>query len=89
MPHGKPAGTRCIQLTDDNACAIFGRAERPAVCRQLRPEPAMCGTNARQAMAYLERLERETSPCRALDAGELGTTSVSGETISIRWPGHG
>ncbi|MFZ1391889.1 MAG: YkgJ family cysteine cluster protein [Dokdonella sp.] len=62
MPNGKPAGVRCIQLTHSNACAIFGRAERPAVCRLLRPEPVMCGTNAGEAMAFLERLERQTAP---------------------------
>lgn len=62
MPQGKPAGMRCIQLTDDNACAIFGRPERPLVCRQLRPELVMCGTTAAEAMAFLERLERQTSP---------------------------
>ncbi|SFN29318.1 hypothetical protein SAMN05216289_11233 [Dokdonella immobilis] len=62
MPFGKPAGVRCIQLTDDNACAIFGRPERPEVCRQLRPEPAMCGTRAEQALHYLSRLESLTRP---------------------------
>ncbi|MEP6882638.1 MAG: YkgJ family cysteine cluster protein [Dokdonella sp.] len=62
MPHGKPAGVRCIQLTDTNACAIFGRPERPLVCQQLRPEPAMCGRSAAEAMEFLERLERHTSP---------------------------
>ena len=62
MPNGKPAGVRCIQLTHSNACAIFGQAERPAVCRLLRPEPVMCGTNAGEAMAFLERLERQTAP---------------------------
>ncbi|MEO7936523.1 MAG: YkgJ family cysteine cluster protein [Dokdonella sp.] len=62
MPQGKPAGVRCIQLTEANACAIFGRPERPLVCRQLRPEGAMCGQSAAQAMVYLERLERQTSP---------------------------
>jgi len=32
MPNAKPAGARCVQLDADNACAIFGRPERPAVC---------------------------------------------------------
>ena len=31
MPQGKPAGVRCVQLTDDNRCAIFGQPERPKV----------------------------------------------------------
>lgn len=62
MPNGKPAGVRCIQLTEHNTCAIFGSPERPAVCSQLRPEPAMCGSNAAEALRWLEQLERQTMP---------------------------
>lgn len=62
MPNGKPAGVRCAQLTDDHACAIFGRPERPAVCRSLRPSPAMCGADREQALAALALLERATQP---------------------------
>ncbi|HEV7777994.1 MAG TPA: YkgJ family cysteine cluster protein [Luteibacter sp.] len=61
MPNGKPAGVRCIQLTTDNRCAIFGRPERPKVCASLRPEPEMCGADSVHAMAYLDRLERVTA----------------------------
>ena len=61
MPHGKPAGVRCIQLTTDNRCAIFGHPERPKVCASLRAEPAMCGADSAHAMAYLGRLEAATS----------------------------
>jgi uncharacterized protein len=60
MPAGKPAGARCVQLTDDNRCAIFGRPERPAVCASLRAEPAMCGTDRVHALAWLARLEAAT-----------------------------
>lgn len=60
MPHGKPAGVRCAQLTDDNRCAIFGRPERPAVCAGLRAEVAMCGDSREQAIAYLDALELAT-----------------------------
>ncbi|MBO9661755.1 YkgJ family cysteine cluster protein [Dokdonella sp.] len=62
MPNGKPAGVRCAQLTDDNACAIFGRPERPAVCRNLRPSPTMCGADRAQALATLNALEQATRP---------------------------
>jgi uncharacterized protein len=62
MPHGKPAGVRCIQLDERNRCRIFGRAERPAVCSQLRPSPEMCGADAPAAMHYLTRLELLTQP---------------------------
>jgi uncharacterized protein len=62
MPAGKPAGVRCVQLTATNACAIFGRPERPQVCRQLRPTWAMCGLSQSDALRYLSQLERETAP---------------------------
>jgi len=60
MPDGKPAGVRCVQLTDDLRCAIFGHPERPAVCASLRPTAEMCGSSARDAFAHLSRLERAT-----------------------------
>ena len=60
-PNGKPAGVRCIQLTADNRCAIFGRPERPKVCGGLRPEQEMCGTDNTYAMAWLTQLERMTA----------------------------
>lgn len=62
MPYGKPAGVRCVQLTDDLRCAIFGRPERPRCCGGLRPEPEMCGEDRDEALAWLEWLERETRP---------------------------
>ena len=61
MPGGKPAGVRCVQLTADNRCAIFGRPERPAICARLKPEPAMCGATREQALANIAALERETA----------------------------
>ena len=57
MPGGKPAGVRCVQLTDDNLCKLFGLPERPAVCTSLRPGPEMCGASAVEAMVYLSELE--------------------------------
>jgi Fe-S-cluster containining protein len=62
MAQGKPAGVRCVQLTDDNRCAIFGRPERPAVCSSLRAEVAMCGDNRAHALAWLLALEAATTP---------------------------
>jgi len=62
MPHGKPAGVRCVQLTADHRCRLFGLPERPAVCTALRPGEEMCGTSFAHAMAYLEELERLTAP---------------------------
>ena len=62
MPNGKPAGVRCVQLTDDNRCALFGLPERPAICVRLRPQREMCGETFEQAYAYLVRLEAITDP---------------------------
>ncbi len=60
MPQGKPAGIRCIQLTDENLCRLFGQKERPVVCGSLRPSVEMCGSGAVEAMAFLAWLEKET-----------------------------
>ena len=65
MPQGKPAGVRCIQLTADFRCALFGSELRPAVCASFMPAAAMCGASAREAWEYLSRLERVTSPAAA------------------------
>ena len=62
MPNGKPAGVRCIQLDDRNRCLIFGKPERPAVCRNLRPELAMCGDDATEAMSTISAWEIASSP---------------------------
>lgn len=62
MPHGKPAGVRCVQLLDDDRCAIFGLPERPAFCAGLRPSAEMCGDSREQALHWLGQLERATAP---------------------------
>ncbi len=67
MPGGKPAGVRCVQLTDDNRCRLFGQPDRPEVCVRLRAQPEMCGDSAEHALAYLARLEQLTRP------GKTGT----------------
>jgi hypothetical protein len=62
MPHGKPAGIPCVQLSDDYRCALFGLPSRPAVCQNLRPSPSMCGADRARALAHLGELERLTRP---------------------------
>ena len=62
MPGGKPAGVRCVQLTADNRCRLFGLPERPQVCVNLRPMPEMCGESAEEAIDYLTLLEQLTRP---------------------------
>jgi len=62
MPHGKPAGVRCVQLNAANQCMIFGKSSRPAVCGGLAASAEMCGTSQTQALAFLTRLEQLTQP---------------------------
>jgi len=62
MPLGKPAGVRCIQLDEQDACKLFGSPQRPAVCGQLQPSSEMCGNDRTQALLWLTRLEVATLP---------------------------
>ncbi len=64
MPDGKPAGVRCVQLTDDFRCRLFGLPERPACCVGLRPSEEMCGADRDAALAWLSDLETATTPAR-------------------------
>ncbi|MBK8022954.1 MAG: YkgJ family cysteine cluster protein [Chloroflexi bacterium] len=64
MPNGKPAGVRCVQLTDDNRCKVFGQPDRPDVCNRLRPNEEMCGDSFEHAYGYLIRLEELTAPVK-------------------------
>jgi uncharacterized protein len=61
MPRGKPAGVPCVQLDEALRCRLFGRPERPAVCASLKPDADMCGSSRTQAIAWLDRLERQTA----------------------------
>ena len=62
MPDGNPAGVRCVHLTEDYRCELFGKPERPAVCRELQPSQEMCGESRKEAIRYLVRLECKTMP---------------------------
>ncbi|WP_296228750.1 YkgJ family cysteine cluster protein [uncultured Enterobacter sp.] len=62
MPEGKPANTRCVQLSEANLCMIFGSPLRPKVCSGLQPSADMCGRTRAQAMTYLLELEALTAP---------------------------
>ncbi|HAS1735095.1 YkgJ family cysteine cluster protein [Enterobacter cloacae] len=62
MPEGKPANTRCVQLSETNLCMIFGSPLRPKVCSGLQPSAEMCGNTREQAMSYLLNLEALTAP---------------------------
>jgi hypothetical protein len=60
MPGGKPAGIPCVQLDEELRCRLFGRPERPAVCRQLQPE----------ARATLRTMEWKTAPLGCWSGGK-------------------
>ncbi len=59
---GKPAGVRCLQLTDDNRCMLFDNSERPQVCRSLQASEEMCGARDSEAIERLTELELLTQP---------------------------
>ena len=62
MPHGKPAGTPCIQLDDEYRCKIFGQPERPEVCAKFAAEAYVCGDNREQALMIISDMEETTTP---------------------------
>ena len=62
MPHGKPAGVRCVQLDEDLQCNICGSPLRPACCSGLQPQAEMCGASREEALVWIERLEAATRP---------------------------
>ncbi|MDI9538017.1 MAG: YkgJ family cysteine cluster protein [Bacteroidota bacterium] len=57
-PNGKPAGVRCMHLTEDLKCSLFGKPERPSVCGGFLPEPLICGNNREEAIKILSSLEK-------------------------------
>ncbi|MDZ4097374.1 MAG: YkgJ family cysteine cluster protein [Methylophilaceae bacterium] len=65
MPEGKAAGVRCVQLTEDERCAIFGHPDRPAFCVSLQPGIEMCGKDREEAVIWLTQLEHLTAPDQA------------------------
>jgi Fe-S-cluster containining protein len=62
MPDGKPAGVRCVQLSENNLCMLYGDPRRPQVCIDFQAMPDVCGSSREEAMRLLEAMERETAP---------------------------
>jgi Fe-S-cluster containining protein len=62
MPNGKPAGVRCVNLSDDNLCKIHDSKDSPQVCKNLIPSREMCGSSYEHALEYLTNLEALTKP---------------------------
>ncbi len=60
MPQGKRAGERCLNLTDDNLCQLFGLPERPAFCAAFQAEVSVCGESQSEAIRLMGWLEEVT-----------------------------
>lgn len=58
MPGGKPAGVRCIHLTDEHLCGIFHSPDRPRVCNNFKAEVLFCGSTRIEALEILSSLEK-------------------------------
>ena len=69
MPDGKPAGVRCVQLTDTNQCKLFGSYDRPDVCSEFPATKDVCGNSRQEAMRLIEIMEKETRIERPVGAG--------------------
>ncbi|MCC8343260.1 YkgJ family cysteine cluster protein [Pseudomonas stutzeri] len=61
MPHGKRAGERCIQLSADFLCLLFGDPRRPVVCSAFSADPVCCGETREDAIRLLGWLEQATA----------------------------
>ncbi|KAF1027765.1 MAG: hypothetical protein GAK37_02364 [Pseudomonas sp.] len=53
MPAGKPAGERCLHLSVEQLCQLFGRPERPAVCGGFKPDIEVCGNSREEAIKLI------------------------------------
>jgi len=62
MAGGKPAGVRCIHLTEESLCGLFGDTERPRVCSDFPPMPDTCGSSQEEAVALMAAMEKRTAP---------------------------
>ncbi len=62
MPQGKPAGERCVHLSDEYACLIIQDPRRPQACAQFLPEQSVCGDDREQALGNIAALELGTAP---------------------------
>ena len=61
MPNGKPAGERCLHLSVEQLCLLFGRPERPAVCSAFKADIDVCGTDHADAIRLIGWWEQVTA----------------------------
>lgn len=77
MPNGKPAGVRCIQLSEDNRCRIYHDPRRPQACEQFKPSPDLCGSSQAEALRAISDLEADTSSLAVSADIQIGVRSDS------------
>lgn len=61
MPNGKAAGERCLHLSVEFLCNIFGRPERPAVCGSFSADVEVCGNSQADAIRLIGWWEQATA----------------------------
>ncbi|POA75228.1 YkgJ family cysteine cluster protein [Pseudomonas sp. DP16D-R1] len=61
MPNGKAAGERCLQLSAENLCTIFGQPERPSVCSAFEADIEVCGNSREDAIRLIGWWEQMTA----------------------------
>ena len=61
MPRGKAPGERCLHLSSDYLCQLFGLPQRPAVCSAFQADPMMCGDNRQEAIRLIDWYEQATA----------------------------
>ncbi|MFC6297294.1 YkgJ family cysteine cluster protein [Pseudomonas sp. CCM 7893] len=61
MPHGKPAGERCLHLSVEQLCQLFGLPERPAVCSAFQADIEVCGNSQEEAIRLIGWWEQMTA----------------------------
>ena len=60
MPLGKPAGVRCVHLTNENLCDIYTSPDRPKVCGSFQAAEEFCGDSRIEALEHLARRDIQT-----------------------------
>jgi len=61
MPLGKPAGVRCVHLSAEQLCQLFGQPQRPAVCSDFKADIDVCGTDQADAIRLIGWWEQMTA----------------------------
>lgn len=56
METGKPAGIKCIHLSEDFSCAIY--EFRPDVCRNFHADIDFCGNSYKEAAKLMSEFEK-------------------------------